>query len=192
MRKLAFAFLLLTCSVPLRADECLQNGDFTDGITHWHGDGRAPADFASDNPLQASDPFTAQGIIIVLKHTAWTKIAQDFKINAANAVLTITYQLSPELTFSDKPEDYTGVPAQLGWGWKPFNGPAGDWMIDVTAEDGIHGTHNFVKAVLGTGKPQTYRAQFKGLAPGDGQTLTLAFPPGDGTVVILNVSVTGQ
>ena len=122
----------------------------------------------------------------------WTKIAQDFKVSSAGAVLTITYQLSPGLTFSTKPEDYVGVPAQLGWGWKPFNGSAGSWMADVTAEDGIHGTHSFIKAVVGTSSPQTFRAQFKGLAPGGGQTLTLAFPPGDGTVVVLSASVTGQ
>src|ERR1700678_2323006 len=145
MKKLSFVLLILTCTLPLRADNWLQNGDFTDGTTHWHGDLRSPADFASDNPLQASDPLTSKGMIIPLKGGLWTKVAQDCTVKSDSAVLTITFQVSPDLDFSQKPEDYVGVPAQLGWGWKPFNGPPGAWMVDLTDADGTHGTHGFVK-----------------------------------------------
>ena len=84
MKTFTLVALVFALALPLRADNWLENGDFTDGISHWHGGGRSPADFASDNPLQASDPFTSKGLIIPLKHLDWTKVAQDFKGKSAS------------------------------------------------------------------------------------------------------------
>jgi hypothetical protein len=190
MKTLLFALLVVACALPLRADNCLQNGDFTDGITHWHGDGRSPADYASDNPLQSSDPFTSKGLIIPLKHVFWTKVQQDFKSKAASVVLSITYKLSPDLAFSEKPDDYVNIPEHLGWGWVSFNAPPKGWLIDITEVDSVHGTHGFIKPALGSSDAQTYQTRMTGLKPLADNTLTLAFPPGTGTVVILNVSIT--
>jgi hypothetical protein len=181
--------LLLALLLPLRADECLQNGDFADGITHWHGDGRSPAAFASDNPLQASDPFTATGIIIPLKHVSWSKIAQDFKGNIASGVMTVTFKVSPDLAFSDKPEDYTNVPAQLGWGWQAFSTPPGAWLVFTSSHGDTKGERYVVKPKTGTSDPQTVRFKVNDLTPLEDQTITLAFPPGTGTIVVLGVSI---
>ena len=172
----------------------IQNGNFADGTTHWHGDGRTPADLAADNPLATPDPSLSKGMIIPLKATQWTKIAQDVNIKSPDAQLTITFQFSPGLTFSNKPDDYTGVPAHLGWGWKPFSGPPGAWMIDITDSEGIHGTHGFVNPdpKAKPGAPETYRTNMSKLYTGSGTALTLAFPPGTGTVTILSVSLVGK
>src|SRR5271163_1178698 len=94
--------LALAFALPAHADgdNWIQNGDFTDGIDHWYGGGRSPADFASDNPLQQSDPFTSKGLIMPLKPETWTKVAQDFKGKVSNGILSITYKVSADFAFS--------------------------------------------------------------------------------------------
>ena len=190
MKPLAFALLVLACALPLRADNWLENGDFADGITHWHGDARSPADFASDNPMAAPDPFTSKGLIIPLKHVSWAKVAQDFKGRIASGILTVTYMVSPDLTFSDKPDDYANIPEKLGWGWQAFNTPPGEWLIFIDDLNTTSGRYRLLKPKLGSSEPQTYRTKVSGLTPLEDKTITLAFPPGSGTVVILSVSLT--
>ena len=180
--------LVVSCVLTLRADDVIQNGDFADGTTHWHGDGRSSADFASDNPLQASDPFTAKGMIILLKGTSWSKVAQDIRPKSSSGVLTITYKFSKDMTFLDKPDDFKNVPAQMGWGWLPFSIPVGSWLVDITDSTGTKGTHSDVKPKMGTSDPQTVKINMNGLSAHDETTLTLGFPPGTGMVVILGVS----
>lgn len=191
MKTLAFALLILAWAFPLRADDnWLQNGDFSDGTTHWHGDLRSPADFASDNPLQASDPFTSKGMIIPLKHTSWCKVAQDFRGKIASGFLTVTYMVSPDFALSDKLEDYTNIPSQLGWGWKSFDTKQGSWMVFVSAMGDTKGVYYMMKPKLGSSTPQTMKLKVNELTPLEDQTLTLAFPPGTGTVVVLNIALT--
>jgi len=192
MKKLAFALLVLACTLPLRAENWLENGDFTDGTSHWHGDLRSPADFASDNPLQASDSFTSKGLIIPLKGVAWSKVEQDFRGKIASGVLTITYMVSPDLAFSSKADDYANVPNKLGWGWKAFSTPLGDWMVFISANGNTAGVYYKMEAKLGSSAPQTVKVKVTKLTPLEGQTLTLAFPPGTGTVVLLDVELSGD
>jgi len=190
MKTLLFSLLVLALAFPLRADNWLQNGDFVDGISHWHGDGRSPADYASDNPLQSSDPFTSKGLIIPLKHVAWAKVAQDFKGKIASGVLTVTFKVSPDLAFSDKFDDYTNIPEHLGWGWQSFGTPPGDWLIFISAHGDTTGNYFTVKPKTGFSDTQTYQVRLRALTPLEEQTITLAFPPGTGTVVILSISLT--
>jgi len=191
MKTLLFGLLVLACALPLQADNWLENGDFVDGINHWYGEGRAPADFAADNPLQSSDPFTSKGLIIPLKHLDWTKVAQDFKGKSASGILTITYMVSPDFAFSDKPDDYVNMPDQIHYdGWKAFNTPPGDWIVFIADFGSARGTYYEIKPKLGSSGPQTYRARVMGLTPLEDKTITLAFPPGTGTLVILNISLT--
>jgi hypothetical protein len=191
MKTLLFGLLVLACTLPLQADNWLQNGDFIDGITHWYGDGRAPADFANDNPLAKPDPFTSKGLIIPLKHTSWTKIAQDFKGKISSGILTVTYMVSPDLAFSDKADDYLNMPDHIGYdGWAAFNTKPGEWVFFISDFGSSRGIYNTVKPTLGSSTPQTYRNGIHGLTPLEDKTITLAFPPGTGTVVILSISLT--
>ena len=193
MKTLHFALLVLACALPLRADNWIQNGDFVDGINHWRGNGRAPSDFAPDNPLDKPDPLTSKGLIIPLRGI-WDKVEQDFHGKSASGVVTITYMVSPDLTFSTNLDDYANMPEQIHYdGWQAFNTPPGDWVVfiaDFGSEGGAHGTYWEIKPELGSSKPQTFRVQVKGLTPLEDKTITLAFPPGDGKLVILNVSLT--
>jgi hypothetical protein len=191
---IASSLALVLALLPLHADDnWLQNGDFSDGTTHWHGDLRSPADFASDNPLQASDPFTSKGMIIPLKHTSWSKAEQDFKGKVASGVLSVTYMLSPDLVFSTTPDDYVGIPNKLDWAaWRPFDTKPGSWMIFVSDFGSSHGTYYEITPKTGSSAPQVFKAKVSGLTPLEDKTITLAIPPGTGTLVILNVSLTGN
>ncbi len=188
MKTLAFTLLALCLALPLRADNPIQNGDFADGTTHWHGDGRSPADFALDNPMAKPDPITSKGMIIPLKHSTWTKVAQDFKSATGAGTLTITYLVSPDLTFSKKDEDYDNMPEHLGWGWKTFKIPSGSWMVSINDSTGTTGIHYALTSSGAPGTPQTCNLTLKA-TPNDKNTLTICIPPGTGNFVLLNVSV---
>ncbi len=197
MKKALTSFLLVfLLAIPLRADDgdnWIQNGDFADGISHWYGGGRSPADFASDNPLQASDPFTSKGLIMPLHSESWTKVAQDFKGKVSSGVLTVTYMVSKDFAFSTKPDDYLNMPDHIGYdGWMAFNTPPGTWVVFLSDFGSSKGTYYILKPKLGSTGPQTYRAKIIGMTPYEDKTITLAFPPGAGTLVVLNVSMTSQ
>jgi hypothetical protein len=190
MKAPLFVLLVLACALPLHADNWVQNGDFTDGISHWHGDARAPSDFAADNPMAKPDPFTSKGLIIPLKHADWTKVAQDFKGKSAGGIITITYMVSPDLAFSVKADDYVNMPHHIGYNaWAAFNTPPGEWVVFVSDFGSARGTSYMIKPKLGSSDPQTFHGKVNGLTPLEDKTITLAFPPGTGTVVILNVSM---
>ena len=191
MKSLAFALLFLTLASPLRADNWIENGDFSDGITHWRGNGRAPTDFAPDNPLDKPDPVTAKGLILPLRGADWDKAQQDFHGKGAEGILTITYLVSPDLAFSQNANDYANIPDLLHMdGWKPFEIPAGNWLVFVTDFGTVHGTYYKIAPKLGSSQPQTMRAKVHGLTPLEDKTITIACPPGTGKLVILSVSIT--
>ena len=187
MKTIALALLTLALALPLHADVGIQNGDFSDGTSHWHGDGRSPTDFASDNPLAPSDPLTSKGMIVPLKHSTWTKVEQDFDPGSGVGVLTVTYLVSPDTTFSTKPDDYSNMPGHLGWGWKTFDIPPGCWMVDFTDSTGLKGMHDDIKLSGSPGTPQTIKMKIMA-TPHDKTTLTIAVPPGEGKFVVLSVT----
>jgi len=190
MKTFTLVALVFALALPLRADNWLENGDFTDGLSHWHGGGRSPADFASDNPLQASDPFTSKGLIIPLKHLDWTKVAQDFKGKSASGVMTITYMVSNDFAFSDKDDDYKNMPDHIGYdAWAAFNTLPGNWVVFLSDFGSSHGTYYEIKPKLGSTGVQTFHARIIGLTPLADKTITLAFPPGTGMLVVLSVSL---
>jgi hypothetical protein len=186
------ALMVLACALPLQADEYLQNGDFSDGITHWRGNGRAPADFAGDNPLDKPDPLLSKGLIIPLKHTSWTMVAQDFKTKTNHGSFSITVRAAPGLTFSEKPEDYTNIPDKLGWGWVSFDTPLKKFLVFISELNANTGAYNTIGPKLDTSEPQTFHLSFPDLVPAESKSLTLAFPPGEGNFIILNVSMTDK
>lgn len=195
MKLLALTFVLATLlgSVTAFADDWLENGDFIDGTTHWRGNGRTAADFASDNPFDKPDPFLAKGLIIPLRGI-WDKIQQDFRGgHETGGILTITYRVSTDTKFSDKQADYQDVPYQLHYdGWQGFPIPPGSWIVFVADLGSAIGTYYEITPKLGSEEPQTIRLRVSRLTPMSDKTLTLGFPPGSGKLVILGVSLTSD
>ncbi len=191
MKKLALLLFLSAASLSLPAADWLENSTFQGGIVHWYGNGQSPADFTPKNPFDKPDPFTSKGLIVSLKGHDWRKVSQDFKGTLSGGVLTITYQVSPDLKFSTKLEDYQNMPGHIGFnGWKPFDTPAGEWVIFISDFGSSHGIYYVLKPDLDSSKPQTIKAKISGLTPHQNKTITLAFPPGTGTIVFTEVSLT--
>ena len=191
MRTLILALLVFACIIPASAQNWLENGDFTDGITHWRGNGRSPADMSSDNPFDKPDPFLSKGLIVPLRHKDWDKIAQDFSGKGTHGVMTITYMVAPDLAFSSLQEDYENIPDQLHYdGWVPFNIRPGNFIVFLADFGTSHGTYWKIKPKMGSAEPQTVRLQLSGLTPFSDKTITLGFPPGSGNLVILNIALT--
>jgi hypothetical protein len=194
MKSLAYTLLVLLLVIPLRAQSgynWIKNGEFTDGINHWYGGGRSPADFANDNPLSANDPLTSKGLIMPLRPESWSKVAQDFKGKVSNGILTIAFKVSKDFAFSTKPEDYLNMPDKIGYdGWQAFDTPPGKWIIFLSDFGSNHGTYYELEPKIGSDEVQTYSARIKGMTPFENKTITLAFPPGTGMIVVLDVSMT--
>jgi hypothetical protein len=193
MKTLALLLIAFMCAVPLRADSWLDNSDFTDGLNHWRGNGRSPADVTSDNPMDKPDPLLSKGLILPLRGRDWDKIEQDFHGKSTAGVLTIVYQMAPDVTFSTNEEDYMNIPDQLHFeGWKTFRVPPGSWIVFIADMGSSRGTYYPIQPKLGVAGPQSLRVRVKDLTPLEDKTITVAFPPGSGNVVLLNVSLTDQ
>ena len=83
------------------------------------------------------------------------------------------------------------MPDHIGYdGWKSFNTPPGDWIVFVSDFGSARGTYFSIKPKLGSSAEQTFRTRLHGLTPLEDKTITLAFPPGKGTLVVLSVSLT--
>jgi hypothetical protein len=190
MRPLIAIIIALASALPLLANNLLENSDFVDGINHWRGNGRAPADFAPENPFDKADPFTSKGLILPLRGADWDKIAQDFRAKGGQGVLSITYMVSPGLTFSKKSEDYENIADKLHDDEMYFfNTPPGQVVVFTFDSNNSDGRNYTFRPNLGKGQ-HTAKMHLYGLASLDDTTLAIGFPPGTGTVVILNISLT--
>lgn len=191
MKTTTLLLLLLSTALTARADNWIANGDFSNGMAHWRGHASTPADLASSDPFAKPDPFLSQGLIIQLKHLDWAKLEQDFRTKSSTLYLAVTYKVSPDLAFSTKTEDYINVPAHINYGhYQPFNLSTGNWMVFLADLGGTHGTYFYLTPKTGGSDPQTFHGKLTGLVPYADKTLCLAFPPGTGTIVLLNVSLT--
>jgi hypothetical protein len=197
MKLIRFTLLILACMSSLQADSLLQNGDFSDGSNHWLGDGKTPDEYAQDNLSAASDPLTSKGLIIPLKEDYWSKVTQDFKGDKSeHYVTTVVYKVSPDLSVSSKPDDYADLNSHIhidGYdGYGPINLKVGHFFDMIFEVDGATSVYEMFAPKLGSSDSQTYVHPCPPLPDSGNKRLILAFPPGKGTIVILNVSVTNN
>jgi hypothetical protein len=195
MKTLALSFLVLAASIPLQADEQLKNPDFTDGRSHWEGDGESVA--ASDNTdlapsLTQNNVTSATGLLLKLSSRDWVKITQDFRPLAAAGTLTVVYTLSDGLAFSSDFDDYKSVPQKIDYSnFQPFDILAGNWILTL-----FESADTQLKYYAITPKPnasaQTFKTRIEGLVVREDKTLCLAFPPGHGTITLLHVGLSDQ
>jgi len=194
MKKFAPYFLFLALSLPLCADNWLQNGDFTDGLDHWRGNGRSPADMASDDPFAKPDPLLSTGLIIPLKGRQWTTVTQNFRTKAAQLVLTISVIFAPGVTFSERDEDYTNIPDKIDNRlYLSFNLSQKHWFVLFTDfGNGAKGVYYTFDTKPGSTEPQGFRAEVSNLSPLEDELVTIGFPPGQGNVILRSVSLEGN
>jgi hypothetical protein len=188
--RLAAFPLLATLSA--RADNWIQNGDFSGGTDHWYGEAKFPADFAPPDPFTKADPLTSTGMSLPLKDGEWLKEFQDFKAKGTDAALKITFIVSPNLSFGNKGEDLANVPGRIGWDhWSQFAAPPDVFVLMISQLEQGHCYYAFVKPDPKNGGEQSYSLKLPGMSAWDPLTLAFAVPPGTGTVVIKKVECFG-
>jgi hypothetical protein len=192
MKNLLLVFLLLVSLQLVHAGNVLKNSDFADGVQSWHGDGRTPAEMKPQDSLDAAPDYGDKGLIIPLKPHAWTRVFQEFKTRNTSFTLNITYKLSPGASFSTVDEDYLNVPHSIDFdGWAAFDGKRGSWMTMVSNIARYQMFNNNVTPKFGaTDQDPVADDSIDNLGgPDDEKTVCLAFPPGTGAVILLNVSL---
>jgi len=180
MKTLLFASLLLACALPLRAD-ILANGSFADGTAHWSGDAHASTDWNN------------QGITINLDSSKWTKVSQIFNTRENAFDFSITYKTSPDCSFGTSGAklsigdlaDMTGLRFK-----KAINLKAGTWLLLITDPAALYAQWDMIKPTVGLPNGQTVKGTFPKLAAHEEKTMYIAFPPGQGSITLLNVALT--
>jgi hypothetical protein len=193
MKKLA-AFLILLTLINVRADNnLLQNGDFADGRAHWDGDCHSPD--SSSDPVDLSTPTTTapSGVIVKLRGGDWTKVTQDFDGKVGQYILTIHYTVSPDLKFSQVPDDYNNVPGKVGFSrLSPFNSDPGEWAVVINDLGAMHYCYWKITPTLTAGV-QSIKANVN-LDSGDDlkKGFYLLFPPGSGVITLQGITLVAQ
>lgn len=193
--KLLALCLLLAGQVQLGADEQLKNPDFTDGRSHWEGDGESAA--AAENAdvppsLTENNVATAPGLLLKLSRRDWVKITQDFRPLAAAGTLTIVYKLSDGLTFSTDFDDYKNIPQKIDYSsFQTFDILAGRWIMTLFESADTRLKYYSIGPKMDA-QAQTFQTRIEGLVVREDKTLCLAFPPGQGTVTLLHVGLSDQ
>ena len=167
----------------------LQNGDFSSGIAHWEGDYKTIKAVSSSGPFSSTAPMT--GALVKLG-SAWSKVTQNFSAKVGDYVLTVKYALLPNLKFSTNPEDYGRVSTLLALpNVGGFGARTGQWCIIVFDASTGHSTFWKITPSHGSsGQIFTCHIHLDSDNDQEDRTLVLAFPPGNGSINLQNVSLT--
>jgi hypothetical protein len=179
---------MLTAFADDADNNILKNGDFSSGVNHWEGDCHTP-DSASFDP---SETAPTSGVVVKLRPADWTQVIQDFEGGIGRYNVSITYVPSPDLKFSDKPEDYNNIPGQLGYSaLGQFSMLPGRWALLVNDLGAGHYWYWKIEPKLGGTNAQTLnlRVQLDSGAESD-KGFILVFPPGQGYINLQKISMT--
>jgi hypothetical protein len=204
MKKLFLVLFTVFCLVTVRAD-ILSNGDFSDGKSHWKGDLRAASEQKSNDAASLEHANNTPGVIVDLK-PAWTQISQVFNSHETAFTYKITYQLSDD--FAPAPEDPAAIISKKHHNPNKPNlflsklvdasvaasnvdPPMGNELL-LLIVDMSNLTFQEVKLQLNptTNGQQTFTGTLNELGAHDEKNLFLVFPAGQGSVTLLNVSLT--
>jgi len=200
IKKPILILLVAGLLLPLRADECLLNGDFSEGLSHWYGDGELASDVAKElakkNDPLASAPSAAlnPGIVIHLKSSRWSKLTQEFTTNNLKMSLKVNYTLSPDCSFSAKSDYYSDVFTAVGLnGYVTRRLSPGNWAVILTDLGTLWCYYFACQPDKNSSESQTFKADSGGAADTMKtefhKTITVAFPPGRGNVTVNLISL---
>jgi hypothetical protein len=184
MKTLALLLFLVGGSAAFADTGILQNGDFSDGITHWEGDCHSVGS-ASD------DSGATSGVVVNLRSGDWTKIGQDFDGNTGDYILTVTYVSSPGTTFSQRAEDYQNTTLKMGLtGLHSIDTTLGDWCIMVVDSGTNESTYWQITPTPNATGVQTIKVHVT-LKSGSSHKkgFYLGFPPGDGSINLQSITL---
>jgi hypothetical protein len=160
----------------------IKNGYFVAGGGYWEGDG-------------TSDP-SGTGLVVRLNPTSWTRIYQNFSDQGTQNSIEVTYRLSPGLTPSRDPADYTDISKRLQIpGFERYDSMAisPGQFYGTTGDPGSdHIACEVFSPQLGSTEVQDYQHDYPATVASATTTFVLAFPPGTGSVTLLTAFVTNR
>ena len=183
--RLAIASLFMAALIaPARAYNPLVNGDFHDGKTHWEGDGDASD---SGGPL-----------VITLKPDKWTAVRQTFSADCQEARLKITYSVSADCSFLAKKSSDGTIPSltahaldeatTLQNGISPvIMDSSNSCLVLMVAGGYLYWQYPFALEYKKDGT-RTFSTTTE-WGPVTHVDLCIAFPPGHGTVTLVDVEL---
>ncbi len=130
--------------------------------------------------------------MVKLRSADWTQVTQDVRAKIGKYNVDITYVPSSDLKFSDRKEDYTNIPAHLGYtALSQFSsGPAFGRSSSTISAPVTTGTGRSSRS-LGCPGTQTLHMHVQLDSGADAEKgFILIFPPGHGYVNLLKLSMT--
>jgi hypothetical protein len=158
----------------------VKEGDFASGGLNWEGDGGAGPG--------------GKGVEVKLNPSAWTRVYQTFAGDQRTSYsIEVTYRLSPGLTVSQNPSDYTGINKRLqipGFeNYGSMNGSPGNFYGTIGDPTSASMSMEVFSPQFGSTDVQDYQHTYPPIPANGNDTFALAFPPGTGTVTLLTVYV---
>lgn len=190
MKTFLTTLLVVALFFPLRADEYFTKGDFTNGAEGWTGNfkiGTAPAG--------ATTPPGA--LVIQLQPHEWSWLAQEINPKHQRMQFEIHYELSEDAVLSTDINEYKALGAALGEPDRRINLPrTGVGMVlETNVNQKDRTTLPFILKT-GTRRQETVYGTRWALEvfqqEGETETVTVALPPGTGTVTLSKISGKGK
>ena len=185
------AVVILFTSTRSQAVELLLNGDFSDGNNHWLGDGLAASQLTPDNPLAARNGAnTEKELIVPLRPHGWTKVTQAFHTHAAQYTFLIKFKPSPDVRFTKEKDDYDRTAEEVGLWTNLFYHQYNNFLYGIVDDSKRiwYAGYSDISRLKSSTSPFLERTM-NNISVSDDKTLYLAFPPGEGNIVIKSVSV---
>ncbi len=192
MKLLLLGVLVLVSSISLRAD-ILANSAFTDGRAHWKGDAK---DINTDN-LGAGSQV---GITVTLKKDKWTKIYQTFTTREKRVQYSISFTLSSDYHVEhDSAEGSSSIMGPSA-GLDDIEGMyplylstySTSWVLIVQQFGSGGSSFIYLRPDPKNVDSQTLTGKIRGLTDDDEKIIVLAFPPGEGSITLTNVSLSPE
>jgi hypothetical protein len=183
LRLLALLFVLAGVVRADDAEPILANGDFSDGLAHWHGPLRDP-----DEQLDGS---RGAGAMVKLQPDGWSIVVHDFNLPAAGDYkLVVTLELTAGAQTSTYIPDYLHIRDRVGFNTKSDpDGQAGAWVLAITDLQALENPYWTPPSPKAGAGPRTYTFALKGLDATHPQTLKLGFPIGSGTFHLISARI---
>jgi hypothetical protein len=192
------SLLFMAMAISAHGSDILLNGDFSDGKTHWHGDGDV-----SGGEAGGAVGAGGGGLVITLKPDKWTAVTQRFSASTTALKLKITYSLSDDCTLgktgdklippltTDALDEACGVNSSMNIPMSKFElwkvlVVSGGWVM---TEDFVRSFRDSNSAGNGSGV-RTYSSDINAwFGAFTDCNLCLCFPPGQGSVTLTEVKL---
>jgi hypothetical protein len=193
MKLLLLGLLVFASSISLRAD-ILANSGFADGRAHWKGDAK---DVNTDN-LGAGSQV---GVTITLKKDKWTKIYQMFTTHEKKVQYSISFTLSSDYHVEHDSSEGSSSIMGPSAGLQDIDGMyplylstySTSWVLIVQQFGSGGSSFIYLRPDTKNADSQTLTGKIRGFTDStDEKILVLAFPPGEGSITLTNVSLSPE